>query len=725
MAIALLPVSRYKISMRFPACLVLASLVALAAPVMAQPSLGKDNGQPVYMSAQQLGYDKTNAIVVAQGKVQVVQGDYVLFADRIAYYQDQNIVRAQGNISLLEPDGNVLFADELRLKDDLRAGIIDSFRVRMADNSLFAAREAKKIDETHYELTKAVYSPCKLCKDEKTGETKPPFWQLKADKVKIDQEEQRVTYNDAWMEIYGVPVAYTPYFSHPTPGADRKTGILTPAYSQNRQLGTTLQVPVYLNIAPNIDATITPFLTSKEGPVMIGQYRHLTEQGYYQLDGSITNPEQRDDFGQPIPGSNELRGHIFAQGGSTLSEHWSWGFDINRATDDTYLRRYRFGNQNMLRSRLFSERIEDRDYAVVESLAFQGLQANSDPDVSPFVLPAAKVYMESDPLVLGSRLHMEASGRTITRDIGADSRRATLDTGWRVPYVTDSGHVFETDASVRTDFYSVSDLALTSGGEFDGTETRSVPKLTTGWRYPVMQMLGEDTVVLEPMAQIVVSSNGNNPENIPNEDSLIPEFSDINLFSSSRFAGYDRIENGTRAVYGMRGEYRQPEGPNFSAMLGQDYMIAGDRVFPVSDRPEELSDYVGRLGVNGVNYEMDYRFRVDSDDMTLRRSELRGLLNFHPVAFYADYVLIDDDPVLFDRNEGIFTSNVWLTENWSVNGYARQDFDINDLRSAGGGVTFQNDCFTVATRFDREFTRDRDFRPDTSFMVQVFLKNLN
>lgn len=705
----------------------LAMLWVAACPAVANavPKMDSDTSQPVYMSAQQLGYDKTKAIVVAQGKVQVVQGDYVLFADRIAYYQDQNIVRAQGNITLLQPDGNVLFADELRLKDDLRAGIIDSFRVRMADNSLFAAREAKKINETQYELRQAVYSPCKLCKDSETGETKAPLWQLKADEVEIDQTEQRVVYHDAWMELYGVPVIYTPYFSHPTPGAKRKSGILTPSYSQNRQLGTTFQLPVYWNIAPNIDATITPFLTSKEGPVMIGQYRHLTDNGYYQLDGSVTNPEQRDDFGQPIPGQNEIRGHLFAQGGSTLSQHWSWGFDINRTTDDTYLRRYRFGNQNMLRSRLFSERIEDRDYAMVESLAFQGLQANSDPDVSPFVLPAAKMYVESDPLVLGSRLRMEASGRTITRQLGADSRRASLDTGWHVPYITGNGHVFETDASVRTDIYSVTDLALTSGGDFEGTETRSIPRLASGWRYPLMQMFGEDSLTIEPMAQLVASSNGNNPDTIPNEDSRIPEFSDINLFSYNRFAGYDRVENGIRAVYGMRGEYREAEGQGYNVMLGQDMLLRGDRTFPVSNSPEDLSDYVGKLGVNGLNYDVDYRFRVDPDDLTLRRSELRSMLNFDPVSFYADYVVAQDDPVLFDRNEGLFSGNLLVTENWSLNSYARQDFEINELRSAGGGVTYQNDCITIATRFDREFTRDRDFRPDTSFMVQVFLKNLN
>lgn len=681
--------------------------------------------QPVYMTAEQLGYDKTKSIVVAQGKVQVVQNDYVLFADQLAYYQDYNIVRAQGNVSLLQPDGNVLFADEIRLKDDLKKGIIDSFRVRMKDNSLFAAREAKKINETQYSLSQAVYSPCKLCHNDETGEDGPPLWQIKADKVDIDSEEQQVVYHDAYMEVYGVPIAYTPYFSHPTPGADRKTGLLAPSYSQNSQLGTTIQTPVYLNISPNIDATLTPFITSTEGPVLIGQYRQLTDTGYYQFDGSITNPDERNSSGQVIAGEKELRGHLFTRGGSTLSEHWNWGFDVNRSTDDTYLRRYRFGNQNTLRSRLFSERIEKRDYAVVETMAFQSLQANSNSDTSPLVLPSGKVYLESDPLALGSRVHMEASTRSITRDLGADSRRASLDTGWHIPYITSNGHVFEADADVRADVYSISNLALTTGGDFDGTETRSVPRLAAGWRYPVMQFIGADSLVLEPMAQIVGSTSGNNSDNIPNEDSLVPEFSDINLFSHNRFAGYDRIEDGSRAVYGLRGEYREDGGLTYNAMLGQDYSLDGERVFATSKNQEDFSDYVGKFGINSLYYELDYRFRVDPEDLTLRRSEARGAANIYPVMLYVDYVLVQDDPIIADLNEGYFSTSLALDENWSVNSYARHDFEINDLRSAGGGLTYKNECVTVVTRFDREFTQDRDFRPDSSVLVQVFLKNIN
>lgn len=696
-------------------------MTAHAAP----PALETQNGQPVYMSAQQLGYDKTKAIVVAQGKVQVVQGDYVLFADRIAYYQDQNIVRAQGNISLLEPDGNVLFADELRLKDDLKVGIIDSFRVRMSDNSLFAAREARKLGETEYQLSKAVYSPCKLCKDEETGEAKSPLWQLKASEVNINQQEQRVTYENAWMELYGVPVIYTPYFSHPTPGADPKSGILAPSYSQNQQLGTTVQIPVYINIAPNIDATLTPLLTTQEGPVLIGEYRHLTEKGYYEFDGSITNPQARDALGQLIPGQNEIRGHIFAKGGSALSEHWAWGFDVNRATDDTYLRRYRFDNQNILRSRLFSERIEKRDYAMVESLAFQGLQANSDQDVSPFVLPAVKAYVESDPLVLGSRVRMEASGRTITRQLGADSRRASLDTGWNVPFVTRGGHVLEMDTSVRADAYSVNDLALTSGGQFDGEVTRAVPRLATSWRYPVMQMFGGDSLTVEPIAQLVASSNGNNPNVIANEDSQIPELSNLNLFSYNRFAGYDRVESGTRGVYGMRGEYREAEGDTYHGMIGQDVMLLGDRLFPVSSSTGDVSDYVGRLGMNLEEYMVDYSFRLNPDDLTLNRGEFSGSAQFDPLTLGAAHVLIEDDPVLLDRNEGFLSGDLVITENWALNTYTRHDFIVDEFRSAGGGLTYHNDCITVVGRYDREFTSDRDFRPDALIMLQVFLKNLN
>ena len=96
-----------------------------------------------------------------------------------------------------------------------------------------AANQATRESENLYHLEQVAYSPCKICSA--FGEF--PVWQLSADHVTLDQEEQTVSYDNAYFEFLDIPVLYTPILSHPSPGADNKSGFLAPSYSRINTLG--------------------------------------------------------------------------------------------------------------------------------------------------------------------------------------------------------------------------------------------------------------------------------------------------------------------------------------------------------------------------------------------------------------------------------------------------------------------------------------------------------
>ena len=225
------------------ACLLV--LAILCWPYVANASsiqAGRFNREePVYIEADAMDYNENASIVTATGNVEAIQGDRVLKAQKITYDKKQNTVHAVGDVSLQEKDGNTYFADEVTLKDDLVAGTIKQFKARMSDDSRFAASEAERVDGNVTRLSKAVYSPCKICLDDPDSK---PLWQIKADRVKINEEEQRISYRDVWFEVKGVPIAYTPYLSHPTPDADRKSGFLTPTYKTLQQLRVYARNPI-------------------------------------------------------------------------------------------------------------------------------------------------------------------------------------------------------------------------------------------------------------------------------------------------------------------------------------------------------------------------------------------------------------------------------------------------------------------------------------------------
>lgn len=689
----------------------------LSAPAAAQPKVSAT--EPVYMEAEKLGYDQQNAIVIARGKVEVVQGESVLMADQITYYQNQGIVRADGNVVVTDPSGDVYFGDQVQLRDDLLEGVIRHFRVRMSDNSQFAAAEARRLSATKTQMKKAVYSACKVC------EGRSPFWQMKAYDVEIDDEEQRVYYEDLTLEMWGVPVLYSPYFFHPTPDADRKSGILKPEYQQTSNLGTVIKVPYYVNIAEDKDATLTPIYTSEEGGALEVEYRQKTDGGQYQLNGSITYPDKRDDNGMALS-EQEIRGHVFARGDQGLTEHWTAGFDIQRSTDDTYMRKYRYGDYKSLNSRIYTERIEGRSHALIQAMAFQGLQIDDDPSREPFVLPLAQGYYESNPGWRGSRWFAAGNTQVIERDEGPKSRRLSVTGGYKVPVVTSGGHLFDMQTSLRTDAYSVEDVTLSSGKNFDGEEVRMIPEAALKWRYPLMKQVGSGSLTIEPTVLAVASSTGNNPEEIPNEDNRIPEFSDANLFHIHRFPGQDTVDEGSRIAYGVRSQWLINERANAQFLFGQNYSVDGNTPFPYRNRPNETwSDYVARAALEYQPIELSYQVRLDQDDLSARGNLLMAGYNSSPLQLNVGYVSLDDDAFLNDREEVITNVALALTDEWTLTGSGRRDLYNDNMVYAAGGLVFQNECFTLYTNFSKQYTRDRDYEPDTSFTVRVGFKNLN
>lgn len=686
---------------------------------------------PVMIEADDIHYEQNQGKVFAAGNVEIIQGNRLLLADAVTYNKETDTVTASGHVSLMEPDGTVFFASEVELRDGLKQGVVNHFSARFKDESLIAANNAVRQGEGVTVLEQVVYSPCPVCPDEPE---KKPLWQLKAREATIDEQKERVSYKHASLDVKGVPVLYTPYFSHPTPDAKRKSGLLIPKYKNDSIFGTTVTTPVYYNIAPNKDATITPSFTSDEGIIMAGEFRHLTHSGRYELSGSITNPEEVDNAGNPTEG-HQLRSHIEGRGEFEISDNWSWGFNGKRASDDTYLRRYQFGDEDVLTSRVYVENIEDRNYGMVNGLSFQGLKVGDDPGATPFVLPQATYHWESDPGYRGARWLMDADALVLTRDEGVNSRRASLTGGWKVPYTTKAGHVFELAASLRGDSYWVDDVLEDQDNpasrKLDGTVSRGIPQAELNWSLPLVRHGGNKQFFLEPTANFIVSPHGGNPNKIPNEDSQDVEFSDETLFNANHFVGFDRVEGGPRTNYGLRGGVGSASLGEVNFLLGQTYRVKRERNFDVnSGLDDHFSDYVGRVGYKSTDiFDISYRFRFDRDSFSPQRNAVNAHLDLSPVQFDIDYLALDekfvsDETVGSDRELMLAQATLDVTKSWTLSANGHRDFEDGEWISSKVNLLYDGNCVDVTLSWFEEFTRDRDIRPNTTFSLQVSLQNL-
>jgi LPS-assembly protein len=712
---------------RLAAMAIIAAAIAVASPGGAQQFQGA--GVPVVLRADEVSYDQEIGVVRATGNVEASQGDRVLTADAITYNERTDTVTAQGNVVLLEPTGEVLFADYVELRDEFKNGVITGIRVRLTDNSRLAANEARRSDGNRTEMSKAVYSPCESCRE---NPQRPLLWQLKANRVIHNQQAQRIDYYDAFLEVFGVPVAYTPFFSHPDPTVDRQTGFLVPDYGSSSDLGLMLRVPYYFNITPSMDATFAPLFTSKEGVVLAGEYRQRLAQGSFEFSGSITRPKERDINGERLA-TRDTRGHIFGMGRFQVDPTWRWGFDLARSTDDTYLRRYEILNDDTLTSDIFVEGFRGRNYFNASAYSFQGLRDDDDPGLTPSIWPIVDYNFVSEPTRLGSRYHLDVNLLQLTRTEGTDSRRLSVNTGWQLPYVAPAGDVYTLSANLRGDIYLVNGLARpgrAAGDSFSGVTGRFHPRLALDWRYPFVREQGTVRQVIEPLASVVLSPFEANPDEIPNEDSVSFEFDDTNLFSHDRFPGLDRVEGGPHFNVGLKAGVYGASGGSTTLIFGQTFRTRDNDTFPQRSGLETTrSDYVGRLTITPNEYfQYNHRFRLDRDDFGFRRNEIdlamgpdRARLNFGFVELSRD--LSADEAQ--SRRELRASGRIKLTEFWSANGSWRRDLSQNGgTISAGVGISYEDECIIFTSSFRRDFTRDRDIKPSTSINFRIALKHL-
>ena len=183
------------------------------------------------------------------------------------------------------------------------------------------------------------------------------------------------------------------------------------------------------------------------------------------------------------------------------------GFDVQRASDDTYLRVYNFNDLSYLTSNLYVERFEGRDYFAVNGLAFQGLREEQENDEQPIVAPLIDLNLVSEPWIANSTLSLDANTMVISRIEGRDVRRLSLKGGWDMPYIDPIGGVYNLAASVQADGYWAEDFEVgnidpnpdgNTDSEFDG---RVFPQVALQWRYPWVSHGAVLDQVIQPSAQ--------------------------------------------------------------------------------------------------------------------------------------------------------------------------------------------------------------------------------
>jgi LPS-assembly protein len=697
----------------------------------------------VAFSSLRLEYDMDGEIVTASGDVRMNSEGNNLRADRVVWNRRSDEVRAEGNVRLVTPEGDVAYGDSVVLTDSMRDAVANNLLLVLEDGGRLAADKAERKDG-YTTLYRAAYSPCAVVNEE--GCPKDPTWQITAVRVVHDPFKNRIRYEGAGLSLFGVRIAALPGLSHPDGSEGGGPGLLVPDVRFSQSNGLELSAPYYFKLAPNRDATITPHIYSEVLPMIEGRYRHLTDIGAFQVGGYLTYGSRipLELGGTPGVRDRGIRGYLEGNGRFQLTPEWSVTASGRYVTDRTFLRRYDISRDTRLRSMVNAERITQDSYISIAGWAFQGLRVTDRPGRQPVALPAIDARWRLPDKIWNGRVELQANSLAILRTSGQDTQRAFASARWDRRSITGMGQELILTAYARGDIYHSSDNELTDTVTYRGErgwQGRGIGALAAELRWPLIGPFLGGTQRLTPRLQIVASPPTANLE-IPNEDARSVDLEDSNLFALNRFPGYDRWEDGARVTYGVDWAFDLP-GVTARTTIGQSYRLdEKPSIFPpgtgLSDR---FSDYVGRTTVKvGHRLSLVHRFRLDKDNFEVRRNELDAVIGGHQTYATIGYLRLnrDIDPALEDlrdREEIRLGGRVKFARYWSVFGSTVIDLtdrEEDPLSDADGyepvrhriGIAYDDDCLEIGVTWRRDYDTAGDFRRGNTFLFRVALKNL-
>jgi LPS-assembly protein len=688
---------------------------------------------PVDLTADNLLHDDKTQTITASGKVVINQAGRTLHADQVKYNLKNDTVIAKGNVILHEPTGDVHFAEEITLSDNMKNGFVYGLNSYLSQGGYFTAEKGERKNAETVVLSNASYTPC----DCETDEDGNPVWQIKADQVTYHEKENRISYKNARFEIFGIPTLWTPYLSHTDGRVKRKSGVLTPSFGYDSELGAVFTPKYYWSISPDQDATIGLLFSTQELPVLLTEYRRRFVDAEIEFDTSISHSARTvEEDGVDVRKGEELRGHLFGKGRWDINELYRAGFDIELTSDDQYLRQFDISSKSLLENEVYLERFSGRDYAIARAIAFEDTRIDIERVDQPDILPEVVLSFFGEPNALfGGRWSLGGSALGLLRDGGGqDVNRFVVEGSWQKKHIFDMGLVTSIDTLLRGDAYRTNDkdsATTASGRSTEGTETRAYTRAHIETSYPFVKSYEKGQAIIEPMAALTLSPNVNVGDNdIPNEDSQDVQLDASNLFEPNRFPGLDRIEDRSHVTYGLKTGFYDYQGSHINLFLGQSYRFDNEVLFPEgSGLSEQDSDYVGHIsGVYKDQYGLNYRFQLGNGDFSSQRHEMDAYANWDRVSNSTRYLFAEEIAGVLgnESREQVESSlGLKLTNSWKFRTGALYDLGEDPgLRKAKFAFDYIGCCLAFSVAAERNLTRDSSGESGTDITFRLGLKNI-
>ena len=654
----------------------------------------------------------------------------VYFLDEFIFLVDKSLLKGKNVLTItnynLPKSDKFFFLDgifDLKNKfftaSDTKINIHKSIFDRNENDPRIYGISSKRVDNLTT-INKGIFTTCQK------REGCPP-WSIKSQKIEHDKNKKQISYKNAFLNVYDMPVFFFPKFFHPDPTVIRQSGFLRPEINNSNVLGSSLTQPYFKVISENKDYTFSPTWFDKDIISLQNEYRQANDNSNFLADFGFVNGYNNDN-----------RSHLFINYDLDLKlekfVNSNLFISIEQVSNDTYLSIFdthltkseaRPDNLNSLNNKI-KLTLENDKYNFSSGFdSYENLKTLKSSDRYQYILPYYNFDTVFEEKFLDGSISFSSSGSnnlndtndlktSITNNIKYSSVGHTNRFGLRNQYnlLLKNNNLL----GKKSNYKSSPQIELESLLEFNSA-------------LPLINKQKNFNNFLTPKISLKY-----NPTGMKDNSTEIRTIGVSNIFSTNRLGLSNTFEEGKSLTLGL--DYRK-EKLNLSEDKENNQLNDINNYFEfklatvIRDKEERFipnqstlhrknSNIFGSVTNNmHDNVQIGYDFALDNDLNTFEYNSINT--NFLIGNFKSTFNFLEENGEMGDAN--IFSSSLSYSfdESNNLTFKTRRNRKINLTEYYDLVYEYKNDCLTAGIKYKKTYYQDRDIKPSEDLLFTITL----
>jgi LPS-assembly protein len=668
------------------------------------------------------------------GGVTLVDKSQIIKADQLSFDRLVMKFNAQGNIHYQNQNIDILASELYASKAEEKSTMLDAAYQLYGNPGHGSATELQISSNEGLSLLESTFTTC---------EGDNPDWQIKASEIKISADGSEGEAYNAQVRLFDIPILYLPYFTFPV-SKQRKSGFLYPKIGSSSNSGIEIETPYYWNIAPNMDATITPHYMSKRGTQLKTEFRYLAGLQNGSIDLEWLNKDNE------IKSNNDPRYLARFQHVGTFSDNFRAYIDYTTISDDNYL--IDIGSNQYNSNDAYLYQIGELSYFGEQwqaTMKLQDFEVLGNHQSSYKTLPHIEIsaqepfnFFSNSGLPGQLELYSELTSFKAESKDQVSANRYHVEAGLNFP-VSRPAWFFNSEFKLMHTYYQQDNIQENS--DLSEEVNRTLPKIRFhgGINFDRNMVLFDNnyTQTLEPQIQyLYIPEKDQNDIGLYDTTNLQDDFN--GLFRDRNYSGLDRIAIANQYTWGVTSRILDPSNLEvFRLSIGRIHYLSNKDTFDelFNESSFNTDNQQSSVAAN-LFYRINQKWQISSDiqynTIESFTNKSQGAINYQ-IDKYNSVQLNHR----YTRNvsgnsleQMSLLANFAINRDWAFVGRITQDLKQERSIESYAGIQYESCCWAVRIAYHRHinsnlsddgFPQENRDEFNNGFKLEFIIKGLN